>query len=220
MIARVATFRFPTVRHRAEAERNGSERVGPALAAQPGFRAIYYGRTAELEAISISVFDSAELATAAGETMNAQPLLAGQTPELLPTPDSVAFYAVADALVHDRTPKVGRLASLTPAPGSDAAAEDRWRRVFADRMGRVPGLAQAYLLLSPERGERISLTFWTDSSAMESGGAGIGAWQRAEALAGRPPALVGREARTLSNLRCAIIGVPATMPPGGVRAAS
>ena len=52
MIARIARFRFPSLRHRDEAERNGSERVGPSLAAQPGFQAIYFGRTAELEAFS------------------------------------------------------------------------------------------------------------------------------------------------------------------------
>src|SRR5439155_26642164 len=42
MIARVAQFRFPDLQHREEAERNGSVRVGPSLARQPGFQAIYY----------------------------------------------------------------------------------------------------------------------------------------------------------------------------------
>jgi len=84
MIARVARFRFPSLRHREEAERNGSDRVGPSLASQPGFQAIYYGRIAELQALSISLFDDRETADAAAVTMNAMPLLPGQVAEMLP----------------------------------------------------------------------------------------------------------------------------------------
>jgi heme-degrading monooxygenase HmoA len=80
--ARVAQFRFPDLQHREEAERNGSVRVGPSLARQPGFQAIYYGRTGELEAVSISLFEDRESADAAAITMNAQPLLDGQIPEM------------------------------------------------------------------------------------------------------------------------------------------
>jgi len=104
MIARIARFRFPSLRHREEAERNGSERVGPSLAAQPGFQAIYFGRIAELEALSISIFESRDANERAAAIMNAQPLLPGQTPEMLPTPVSVDFYAVLTSTVRDRVP--------------------------------------------------------------------------------------------------------------------
>lgn len=212
MIARVASFRFPTVRHRDEAERNGSERVGPSLAAQPGFQAIYYGRIADLEALSISVFDSLDDADAAAATMNAQPLLRGQTPDLLPTPESVTFYEVAGSIVHDRVPLVGRLGHVKLIAGVDVATADRWFAAFASMLDVVPGLAQAFLLVSPSSDDRIALTLWIGRDAMEAGGAAIRSWHEAEAAAGRPPAAVGTEERVLSDLRVAIVGVPTTMP--------
>src|SRR6266550_3553027 len=126
MIARVAQFRFPDLQHREEAERNGTVRVGPSLARQPGFQAIYYGRTGELEAVSISLFEDRESADTAAITMNTQPLLDGQVPEMLPTPDVVTFYEVVTSVVRDEVPTAGRLGYLTLAPGQVEADADRW----------------------------------------------------------------------------------------------
>jgi heme-degrading monooxygenase HmoA len=61
----------------------GGPDLGQAsCASQPGFQAIYYGRTGELEAVSIRLFEDRESADAAAITMNAQPLLDGQIPEM------------------------------------------------------------------------------------------------------------------------------------------
>ena len=213
MIARVATFRFPTSQHRDEAERNGSERVGPALSRAPGFRGIYYGRTAALAALSISLFESREANEAAAGAMNAQPLLPDQVAEMLPTPSSVAFYDVLSSLVHDSSPAVGRLGYLNLAANTEAAAADRWAvDVFAPMLQGVDGLCQAYLLRSADRDERIALTFWNDTDAMRAGGAAIGAWQAGEAAAGRDPALVGTESVILTDLRMTVAGVAASLP--------
>ncbi len=212
MIARIARFRFPSLRHREEAERNGSERVGRSLAAQPGFQAIYFGRVAELEAFSISIFESREANERAAAVMNAQPLLPGQTPEMLPTPESVDFYDVLTATVRDRVPAAGRLGHLTVAPSQESDGADRWGvDVFEPMLVEVPGVCQAYFLRSPESEDRIALTFWDTADAMAAGGSAIGAWQGREAAAGRSPALVGGESFLLSDLRVAIAGVRATM---------
>lgn len=214
MIARVATFTFPTSQHRDEAERNGSDRVGPALSRAPGFRGIYYGRTTGLDALSISLFESRDANEAAAATMNAQPLLPDQVAQMLPTPTSVTFYDVVSSLVHDSSPAIGRLGSLKVSANTDAAAADRWGvDVFAPMLEGIDGLCQAYLLRSTDRDERIALTFWKDADAMRAGGAAIGSWQAREAAAGRDPALVGVESVVLTDLRVTVAGVAATLPP-------
>jgi heme-degrading monooxygenase HmoA len=212
MIARVARFTLPSVGHREAAERNGVERVGPALAREPGFHAIYYGRTGELEALSISLFESREANEAAAAVMNAQPLLPGQVPELLPTPVSVAFYEVLSSVVRQQLPVVGRFGQLVIPPGRPGDAADRWGRdVFAPMLAEVAGLCQAYLLRSSESGERVALTLWEGSEAMRRGGETIGSWHGREAAAGRTPGLVGTDAVILTDLRSIVAGVPPTV---------
>lgn len=212
MIARVARFRFPSLRHRLEAERNGFERVGPSLAQQAGFQAIYFGRIAELEAFSISLFDSIQAAESAAKRMNAEPLLEGQIPEMLPTPESVSFYDVVHAIVHDRVPGAARLGNLTVAPDVDEVNASRWVQAFGEMLQGMSDVCQAFLLRSPDSAGLIALTFWTTVEALQAGGAAIGGWQAREAAADRPPAFVGGEAFILTDLRVAIAGVPATMP--------
>jgi heme-degrading monooxygenase HmoA len=213
MIARIARFRFPSLRYREEAERNGSERVGPSLAAQPGFQAIYFGRIAELEAVSISIFESREANERAAAIMNAQPLQPGQTPEMLPTSDSVDFYDVVTSTVRDRVPAAGRLGHLTLASAQEPVAADRWGvDVFGPMLEEIPGVCQAYFLRSPDSEDRITLTFWDSADSMATGGSAIGAWQGREAAAGRVPGFVGGDAFLLTDLRFAIAGVPVTMP--------
>ena len=133
MIARVARFRFPSLRHREEAERNGVERVGPSLAAQPGFQAVYVARIAELEAFAISMFESREATERAGALMNAQPLLPGQSSDMLPTPGTVAFYDILTSTARDRVPAVGRLGHLTLAPGRNRARQTIGRSLHFGR---------------------------------------------------------------------------------------
>ena len=213
MIARIARFRFPSLRHRDEAERNGSERVGPSLAAHAGFHAIYFGRIAELEAFSISIFESRDANERAAAIMNAQPLLPGQTPEMLPTPESVDFYDVLTSTVHDRVPVAGRLGHLTRASAQEPDAADRWGvDVFGPMVEEIQGVCQAYFLRSPDHEDRIALTFWDSADAMAAGGSAIGAWQGRQMAAGRAPAFDAGDAFLLSDLRVAIAAVPVTMP--------
>ncbi|HKW08654.1 MAG TPA: hypothetical protein VJS19_13900 [Candidatus Dormibacteraeota bacterium] len=212
MIARVAHFRFPSLLHRHEAERNGSERVGPSLARKKGFQAIYYGRIAELDAFSISLFDSREAAEAAGTQMNAEPLIEGQQPEMLPTPASVKFHHVESSLVRDLVPTAGSLGHLKVAPAMDEGSVARWKAAFVAMLEGVPGLCQAFLLKELSSAQWITLTLWTNIESLQNGSAAIRSWQANEASAGRPPAFVGTEPSVLTDLRLAIAGVPSTMP--------
>ena len=213
MIARLARFAFPTVHHREEAERNGSERVGPSLARQPGFRAIYYGRSADLEAVSISIFDDLESAGAAATAMNAEPLLSGQASEMLPTPTSVEFFTVASSVVRDAVPTAGQLVHLVVADGIDHVGAARWATgSFAPMLERLPGLCQAYFLAATDNDGGVAMTFWDGPTAMADGTAAIVRWQQAEALAGRPPAFRGRETEELSALLLNVAGVTSSMP--------
>jgi heme-degrading monooxygenase HmoA len=213
MIARVARFRFPSDQHRAEAERNGIGRVGPSLARAPGFHALYYGRTSELEGLSISLFDSREANEAAGAAMNAQPLLAGQVSEMLPTPESVAFLEVLSSVENDTVPLVGRFGHLTLAAGEADDEADRWaRESFAPMLSGIAGLCQGYLLRGVGDRERIALTFWEAADAMRRGGESIAAWQEREIGSGRKPAYVGTDASILTDLRVIVAGIAATLP--------
>ena len=212
MIVRIAHFRFPDERRRAAAELNGSQRVWPALASQPGAHAIYYGRTGELEAYSISVWEDLAKGEAAGAFMNSRPLLPEQTPEMLPTPDAVDFYDVVSSLERDPVPAAGRIGHLRRAPGLAGEVADAWGRTqFARMLEGVAGLCQAYLLQpdggGPEvDGERVSLTFWETAEAMVAGGRAIGAWQAADSSAGRGPAYLGTGAVDLSDLLIGRVG--------------
>ena len=212
MIVRIAHFRFPDEDHQAAAELNGSQRVWPALASQPGAHAIYYGRTGDLEAYSISVWEDHAKGEAAGAFMNSRPLLSGHTPDMLPTPDGVSFYEVVSSLERDPVPAAGRIGHLRRAPGLRVEAADAWGQTqFARMLEGVAGLCQAYLLRpegnGPEDdGERVSLTFWETVEAMGAGGQAIGAWQAAEASAGRGPAFLGTDAVDLSDLLIGRVG--------------
>jgi heme-degrading monooxygenase HmoA len=213
MIARVARFTFPSQQHREEAERNGGGRVGPAIARAPGFHALYFGRTGELDGVSISLFESREANEAAGTAMNATPLLPGQVPDMLPTPESVEFHDVLSSVVRDRAPRVGRFGRLTLSPGQSEDDADRWgRETFAPMLEGVAGLCQGYLLRGSEEGERIALTFWESADAMRHGGEAIGAWQAREIAAGRTPGFLGADADILTDLRVLAVAVPSTMP--------
>ena len=213
MIARIARFRFPSDRHREEAERNGMGRVGPSLARAPGFHALYYCRTGELEALSISLFESREANEAAGAAMNAKPLLAGQVSEMLPTPESVAFLDVLTSVENETIPSVGRFGRLTLSANDVDDEADRWaREAFAPMLSGVAGLCQGYLLRGEGDGERIALTFWETADAMRHGGESIAVWQEREIAAGRRPGYVGTDASILTDLRVIVAGIPATMP--------
>lgn len=205
MIVRVAHFRFPDEEHRAAAQVNGSQRVWPALASQPGAHAIYYGRSAELEGYSISLWEDREKGEAAAAFMNSRPLLPGHTRDMLPTPDAVAFYETVSVLERDAVPTVGRIGHVRVADGLSEAADEWARTEFAPMLEGLRGLCQAYLLRpagdGPNTGgDRVSLTFWETPEAMAAGGHAIGAWHGAEASAGRVAGYVGADAEVLSDL--------------------
>jgi heme-degrading monooxygenase HmoA len=205
VIVRVAHFQFPDEEHRAAAQVNGSQRVWPALASQPGAHAIYYGRSASLEGYSISLWEDRDKGEAAAAFMNSRPLLPGHTPDMLPTPDAVAFYETVSALERACVPTVGRIGYMRVANGLSEAADGWARTEFMPMLEGLRGLCQAYLLRpdgnGPDKdGDRVSLTFWETPEAMAAGDRAIAAWQAAEAPAGRAPGSVGTRAEVLSDL--------------------
>ncbi|MEO8571915.1 MAG: hypothetical protein ABI553_09470 [Chloroflexota bacterium] len=212
MIARVARLRYPSQLLRAEAERNRSGRVVPSIIRQPGFRATFYGRIAELEAFSITMFDSAEAAAVASAAIDAEPLLPGQTPEMLPTPESITFCEVRHAIVRDQMPVVGRLDYLTRAAGINAASADQWAlEVYVPMLETIRGVSHAYLLRSGNSAEWISLVFWSSQEALGPARASIGSWRASEVAAGRASALVIVDAFTLSDAYAVIAGALSTI---------
>ena len=216
MIVRVAHHQFSSEERRAAAEVNSAGRVRPALAAQPGFHATYYGRTGRLEAYSIAVWEDRAQGEAAAAVMNSQPLLPGQTRDMLPTPEATAFYEPLAEVVRDRLPVVGRLAYHRVVDGQAAEIADAWaRRDLAPLLEGLAGLCQAYLLRSLDSDERIVLTFWETARAMAAAGPATRAWEDAERTAGRTPGFVSSKTIELSHLGLAIAAVPSTMPVPG-----
>jgi heme-degrading monooxygenase HmoA len=89
MIVRLATFASTTPDVRAEAIRNLRERFQPALIAQPGFIAGYWAEAEDGRLVSITVWESEAAAEQAGVAANATPLLPGQDPAKIPSPERV-----------------------------------------------------------------------------------------------------------------------------------
>ena len=94
MIVRLATFASPTPDVRAEALRNLTERFQPALVAQPGFVAGYWAEAEDGRMVSITVWESEAAAERGGRRANATPLLPGQDPAKIPSPDRVETLTV------------------------------------------------------------------------------------------------------------------------------
>jgi hypothetical protein len=94
MIVRLAAFASPPPDVRAEAVRNLLERFKPALIAQPGFVAGYWAEAADGRLFSITVWESEAAMEQAGATANATPLLPGQDPAKIPSPDRVETLSV------------------------------------------------------------------------------------------------------------------------------
>ena len=94
MIVRLATFASPPPDVRAEALRNLTERFQPALVAQPGFVAGYWAEAEDGRMVSITVGESEAAAERGGAAANATPLLPGQDPAKIPSPDRVETLTV------------------------------------------------------------------------------------------------------------------------------
>lgn len=94
MIVRLATFTPMTPEVAAEARRNLLERFKPALASQPGFLAGYWGEAADGQQVSITVWESEEALHRGGAAANATPLLPGQDPEKIPSPERTELFTL------------------------------------------------------------------------------------------------------------------------------
>jgi hypothetical protein len=94
MIVRLAAFASPTPDVRAEARRNLLERFQPALVVQPGFVAGYWAEAEDGRLFSITVWESEAVAARAAEAANAVPLLPGQDPAKIPSPERVETLTV------------------------------------------------------------------------------------------------------------------------------
>lgn len=96
MIVRVATFAPMTPEVEAEARRNMIERFKPALAAQPGLLAAYWTKASDGHWVSITAWESEEAMVRGSTAANAVPLLPGQDPEKIPSPEQMEVLTVME----------------------------------------------------------------------------------------------------------------------------
>ncbi len=104
MIARVGTFEALNGEAAAESRRNLQERFMPALQAQAGFVLGLWLEGENGKLLSITVWESAEAMAAGALQANATPLLPGQDPGKIPSPDVVEYFkvsALVDRMVGD-----------------------------------------------------------------------------------------------------------------------
>ncbi len=94
MIVHLATFAATTPDVRAEGMRNLTERFKPALVTQPGFIAGYWAETEDGRMVSITVWESEAALEHGGAAANALPLLPGQDPSKIPSPERVETLTV------------------------------------------------------------------------------------------------------------------------------
>jgi hypothetical protein len=94
MIVLVAAFAPMDPEIEAEARRNHTERFLPALASQPGFVAGYWVAAADGHWESITVWESAEALERGRVAANAVPLLPGQDPAKIPSPERFETFTV------------------------------------------------------------------------------------------------------------------------------
>ncbi len=94
MIARIATFTSLIPETAAESQRNLLERFLPALKAQEGFVGGYWLRAEDGKQVSVTVWESEEALQRGAERANATPLLPGQDPSKIPSPDIVEQFEV------------------------------------------------------------------------------------------------------------------------------
>ena len=94
MIARIGTFLSLTPEAAAESRRNLLERFLPALKAQEGFVAGFWLNAPDGRHLSITVWESEEAMRRGATRANATPLLPGQDPAKIPSPDTTELCEV------------------------------------------------------------------------------------------------------------------------------
>ena len=94
MIARVGIFENLSPEAEAASTHNLRERFLPALKAQEGFVGGYWLKGEDGKALSITLWESVAMVQEGGRRANAVPLLPGQTPEQIPSPQRVEIYEV------------------------------------------------------------------------------------------------------------------------------
>src|SRR5215217_5091126 len=94
MIARIGRFEGLSAEAAAASKHNLQERFMPALAAQAGFVLGLWLEGENGKLLSITVWDSADAMKTGGQQANATPLLPGQDPDKIPSPNSVESYQV------------------------------------------------------------------------------------------------------------------------------
>ena len=97
MIARVGTFAHLSAEAATEGRRNLLERFMPALRAQAGFVLGVWLQGEDGKSLSITVWESEEALATGAQRANVTPLLPGQDPEKIPSPDVVEHF---DVIAH------------------------------------------------------------------------------------------------------------------------
>lgn len=94
MIARIGTFQGLGAEAAAESQRNLVERFLPALRVQAGFVLGVWLQGDDGKLLSITVWESEEALVMGAQRANATPLLPGQDPTKIPSPDTVEQFDV------------------------------------------------------------------------------------------------------------------------------
>jgi len=95
MITRVGRFEGLSAEAAAESQRNLQERFMPALRAQAGFILGLWLEGEDGKLLSITVWESTEAMVAGAQQANATPLLPGQDPKKIPSPNLVEYFKVS-----------------------------------------------------------------------------------------------------------------------------
>lgn len=201
-IARVALFRNVSgIQHQA-AVHNLQMRLIPTIRKQAGF---LLGAWASTEAndtgLSFSVFDNPSSAQATGVAINSAPLLPEQEGKNIPSPTEVLDCEIIAPLDMGKVPTIARLAFLGAADRAQTESQRRWAEdEFSPFLGTLPGLCQAYMLLSSQDLTRLSLTFWDNADTLRQSGAAIGQWSDAQVRQGRMGTFTPGEVFIFTNM--------------------
>lgn len=94
MIVLLSRFAPMSAEVEAEVRRNLRERFMPALRRQPGFIDGYWGKADAGRPVGVTLWESRDAAKAGSAAASATPLLPGQDPEKLPSPERFEWIEI------------------------------------------------------------------------------------------------------------------------------
>jgi heme-degrading monooxygenase HmoA len=175
MIARIGIFHHVTPEAAAALHHNLVARFRPALKAQAGFIARYWLTDAGGKHLSVTIWEDEAALRTGGARANAVPLLPGQDPERIPSPDLVALYDVVTCVpplaTGDEPDWFARVATYegTPVQVDQTVRNLRERGIPA--LAQLPGFRGGYWLVDRAAGKGMNLTLWASEAAVHASAA-------------------------------------------------